>query len=85
MVALPRNLEVNVVRGGGAGTGSILSRAEAKKIVLKPDSEVPLTLFFDSKFTFKQGDALRLEIRDADTGEQFPGPEGITLHVARDL
>jgi len=85
MVALPRNLEVNVVRGGGAGTGSILSRAEAKKIVLKPDSEVPLTLFFDSKFTFKQGDVLRLEIRDADTGEQFPGPEGITLHVARDL
>jgi len=85
MVALPRNLEVNVVRLSGGTVGSILPRAEAKNVVLKPDAAVPLTLFFDSKFTLKQGDALRLEIRDADTGEQFPGPGGIALHVARDL
>lgn len=85
LVALPRNLEINVVRVVGANTSSVLPRAEAKKATLKPDAEVPVTLFFDSKFTFKQGDTLRLEIRDADTGEQFPGPEGIVFHVARDL
>jgi hypothetical protein len=85
LVALPRNLEINVVRIVGANTSSVLPRGEAKKATLKPDAEVPVTLFFDSKFTLKQGDKLRLEIRDADTGEQFPGPEGITLHVARDL
>jgi hypothetical protein len=85
MVALPRNLEVNVVRSGSAPASSILPRGEAKKVTLKAETEAPLTLFFDSKFTFKQGDTLRLEIRDADTGEQFPGPEGTTLHVARDL
>lgn len=85
LVALPRNLEINVLRAAGATTGSVLPRGEAKKATLKPDAEVPVTLFLDSKFIFKQGDNLRLEIRDADTGEQFPGPEGIVFHVARDL
>lgn len=85
MVMLPRNLDVNVVRVMGGAVTSILPRAESKKVTLKPDASVNLTLFFDSKFTFKQGDTLRLEIRDTDTGEQFPGPEGITLHIARDL
>ena len=85
VVTLPRNLEVNVVRTAGDSMGSILPRGEAKKVTLKPDAEVPLTLYFDSKFSFKQGDTLRLEIRDTDTGEHFPGPEGITLHVARNL
>lgn len=85
MVTLPRNLEVNVIRIVGGVAASILPRAEPKKVELTPAASVNLTLFFDSKFTLKQGDKLRLEIRDADTGEQFPGPEGITLHVARDL
>jgi len=85
LIALPRNLEINVVRASGAGADSVLPRGEVKKATLKPDAEVPVTLFFDSKFTFKQGDTLRLEIRDVDTGEQFPGPEGIVFHVARDL
>jgi hypothetical protein len=85
LVALPRKLLVNVVRVSEKPTVSVLPRGEPKTVELKPTGEVPVTLFFDSRFRFKQGDALRLDIRDADTGEQFPGPEGITLHVARDL
>jgi hypothetical protein len=85
VVTLPRNLEINVVLEAKDSPGSVLPRGEAKKVTLKPDAEVPLTLYFDSKFSFKEGDKLRLEIRDTDTGEHFPGPEGITLHVARNL
>lgn len=85
LVALPRKLLVNVLHASGQPMVSVLPRGEPKNVVLQPTGEVPVTLFFDSKFRFKEGDALRLDIRDADTGEQFPGPEGITLHVARDF
>jgi hypothetical protein len=85
LVALPRKLLVNVFFASGQPRVSVLQRGEPKNVALQPTGEVPVTLFFDSKFRFKQGDTLRLDIRDADTGEQFPGPEGITLHVARNL
>jgi len=85
LVALSRNLLVNVVRASEQPMVSVLPRGEPKSVELKPTGEMPVTLFFDSKFRFKKGNTLRLEIRDADTGELFPGPEGITLHVARDL
>jgi hypothetical protein len=85
LVALPRNLEVNVMSTSETPSLSVLPRGEPKSVTLQPTGEVPVTLFFDSKFRFKKGDTLRLDIRDADTSEQFPGPEGIVLHVARDL
>lgn len=85
LVALPRQLLVNVVRASEHPMVSVLPRGEPKRVELKPACDVPVTLFFDSKFRFKQGDALRLDIRDADTGEHFPGPDGITFRVARDL
>jgi hypothetical protein len=85
LVALPRSLELNVTRRQGANQISVTPRGEPKKTDLGTSGEATVTLFFDSKFTFKQGDELRLEIRDPETGEQFPGPGGIALHVARDL
>ena len=45
--------------------------------------ELAVTLFFDSKHTFKQGELLLLQIRDPETEEQFP-PGGITLRKHRE-
>lgn len=85
LVALARNLLVNVLRASEQPGVSVLPRNEPKSVKLEAAGEAPVTLFFDSKFHLKKGDTLRLEVRDADTGELFPGPEGIILHVARDL
>jgi len=85
LIALPRTLLANVLRASEQPTVSVLPRGEPKSVSLQPTGEATVTLFFDSKFRFKKGDKLRLDIRDADTGEVFPGPEGILLQVARDL
>ena len=85
LIALSRKLLVNVVRVSEQPMASVLPRGEPRAVELKPAGEVSVNLFFDSKFRFKEGDSLRLDVRDAETGEMFPGPDGITLRVARDL
>lgn len=83
--AMPRKLLLNVIRDGKEGAISVLPRGEPRTAELQASGELPLTLFFDSRFSFRKGDQLRLSISDADTGEHFPGPEGILLTASRDL
>jgi biotin operon repressor len=78
----PRELQLEVLR---AGDGSSVLSGKWKTVKLEPGGvEVALTLFFDSKHSFKTGDLLQLQIRDPETEEQFP-PGGIHLRIARDL
>jgi hypothetical protein len=83
--AMPRNLLLNVFKDGKEGAISVLPRGESKTAELQTTGELPVTLFFDSKFSVQKGDQLRLAISDADSGEQFPGPDGILLTATRDL
>jgi hypothetical protein len=46
--------------------------------------EQSVTLFFQTSQSFKKGELLELDIRDRDTGEQFP-PGGIKLTIGRDM
>jgi hypothetical protein len=83
--AMPRNLLLNVFKDAKEGPVSVLPRGESKAAQLQTTGELALTLFFDSKFSVQKGDQLRLSISDADSGEQFPGPEGILLTASRNL
>lgn len=83
--AMPRNLLLNVFKDCKEGPVSVLPRGESKTAELQTTGEHPVTLFFDSKFSVQKGDHLRLAISDADSGEQFPGPDGILLTATRDL
>jgi hypothetical protein len=83
VAAQPRNLEIDVTHG--KDRKSILPRGERKPVKLESSGEKAVTLFFDSKFALSEGDQVHLEVRDTDTGEQFPGPGGITLQVSRNL
>ncbi len=85
MAAMPRHLRLDVRTRTTAGGESVLSRGEPKTIELQTSGEVPVTLFFDSKFSIQQGEQLRLLISDPETGEAFPGPEGIVLTASRNL
>ena len=78
----PRDVQLDVSRAGR--TVSVLG-GKPKSLRLEPGvGEVTVTLFFDSKHSFKQGDLVLLQIRDPETEEQFP-PGGITLRIARDF
>jgi hypothetical protein len=78
----PRELEIDVQRPGEAG--SVLG-GKPKGVRIEPSGgEVVVTLFFDSKHTFKAGEMLLLQIRDPETEEQFP-PGGINLRIGRDF
>lgn len=83
--AMPRKLLLNVFRDQKDGPASVIPRGEPKTADLQTTGEVTVTLFFDSKFTVQKGEQLRLSISDADTGEQFPGPDGILLTASRNL
>jgi hypothetical protein len=83
--AMPRNLLLNVFKDAKEGPVSVMPRGESKAAQLQTTGELALTLFFDSKFSVQKGDQLRLSISDADSGEQFPGPEGILLTASRNL
>ncbi len=64
---------------------TILAIPKAKEVRLEAgDVEKKVTLFFHTAKSFKKGELLDLEIRDIDTGEQFP-PGGIKLSVGRDM
>ena len=64
---------------------SVLATLKAKEVRLEPgDSEKSVTLFFHTAKSFEKGELLDLDIRDVDTGEQFP-PGGIKLSAGRDM
>jgi hypothetical protein len=78
----PRDVQLDVFRTEEAL--SVLG-GKPKSVRIEPGAgEVAVTLFFDSKHSFEQGDLLLLQIRDPETDEQFP-PGGITLKIGRDF
>jgi biotin operon repressor len=78
----PRDLQLDVSRTGEVA--SVLG-GQRKSVRIEPGAgEVAVSLFVDSKHSFKQGDLLLLEIRDPETEEQFP-PGGITLRIGHDF
>ena len=79
-----RTLAVDVRRAADRSS-TVLATPEAKEVRLEPgDAEKRVTLFFHTAKSFLKGEVLDLDIRDTDTGEQFP-PGGITLSVGRDM
>lgn len=79
-----RTLELDVRRSGTAGA-SVLATPAPKQVQLDAaKAEQPVNLFFHSAQSFAKGELLELDIRDLDTGEQFP-PGGIKLTVGRDM
>ncbi len=73
------------VRRATDPSSTVLATPRAKEVRLEPgDAEKSVTVFFQTTKSFVQGEMLDLDIRDADTGEQFP-PGGIQLSVGRHL
>lgn len=63
----------------------VLASPQPKELVVEPGKgEQSVTLFFLTTQSFKKGELLELDIRDLDTGEQFP-PGGIKLTIGRDM
>ena len=63
----------------------VLATAGPKEVKVEPgDPEKAVTLFFHTAQAFKKTELLELDIRDVDTGEQFP-PGGIKLTIGRDM
>lgn len=82
-----RTLVIDVRRAtAGSDAGErVLATPQPKEVTVEPgDSEKPVTLFFHTAKSFKKGELLELDIRDIDTGEQFP-PGGIKLTIGRDM
>jgi hypothetical protein len=84
ITASPRNLILNVFQTEKKKL-SVLPKGEPKTIQLQASGEATMTLFFDSRFAIQKGGQLQLVVTDADTGEHFPGPEGIILTAARTI
>jgi hypothetical protein len=76
------------VRRQNVGTEAgerVLASPQPKELVVEPGKgEQSVTLFFQTTQSFKKGELLELDIRDLDTGEQFP-PGGIKLTIGRDM
>src|SRR5207249_8189397 len=82
--AAGRTLVLDVMRTEAHGRKSVLASAP-REIRLDPkEKEQTVTLFFHTAATFQKGELLDLDIRDVETGEQFP-PGGITLTIGRDM
>jgi len=80
-----RSITVDVVRTDAAGKRSSVLASDARSVRLEPeDKEQTVTLFFHTAMTFRKGELLELDMRDAETAEQFP-PGGIKLTVGRDM
>ena len=83
----PRTLALDVRRPatGADAVERVLATPEPKEVNVEPGApEKSVTLFFHTAKSFKQGELLELDIRDVDTGEQFP-PGGIKLTIGRDM
>lgn len=86
-VETARTLTVDVRRpGAGSQTGDrVLATPGPKEVKIVPgEPEKSVTLFFHTAQSFQKGELLELDIRDVDTGEQFP-PGGIKLTIGRDM
>jgi len=80
-----RSLTLDVIRTDAAGKRSSVLASATKEVRLAPeDKERAVTLFFHTAVTFRKGELLELDIKDAETTEQFP-PGGIKLTVGRDM
>lgn len=80
-----RTLSLDVRRRRPDGTVPSVLANKAKEVRIEPtDKESSVTLFFNTALSFSQGELLELDIRDAETSEQFP-PGGIKLTVGRDM
>jgi hypothetical protein len=82
-----RTLSLDVRRQNvGTEAGErVLASPQPKELVVEPGKgEQSVTLFFLTTQSFKKGELLELDIRDLDTGEQFP-PGGIKLTISRDM
>jgi hypothetical protein len=80
-----RSIIVDVFRVDAAGERSSVLASGVREVRLEPeDKEQTVTLFFHTARTFRKGELLDLDIRDAETTEQFP-PGGIKLTVGRDM
>jgi hypothetical protein len=79
-----RTLTLDVRRVAGSDKASVLASGP-KELRLEPqDKEQTVTLFFHTAASFNKGELLDLDIRDAETTEQFPSG-GIKLTVGRDM
>lgn len=85
-VELGRTLHLDVLRATPSGERkSVLATGRPKDVRIEGNSgEVTVNLFFHTAESFRRGDVLELDVRDADTFEQLP-PGGIKLTVGRDM
>jgi hypothetical protein len=83
-VEIGRNLLLDVLRSASGVRKSVLATGRPKDVRFEGDGDVTVNLFFHTAESFRRGDALELDVRDADTLEQFP-PGGIKLTVGRDM
>jgi hypothetical protein len=85
-VEIGRTLLLDVLRRTASGERkSVLATGRPKDVRIEGDSgDVTVSLFFHTAESFRRGDGLELDVRDADTLEQFP-PGGIKLTVGRDM
>ena len=83
---LGRTLRLDVLRIASTGERkSVLATGRPKDVRIDPRSgDVTVNLFFHTAESFRLGDTLVLDVRDADTLEQFPAG-GIKLTVGRDM
>lgn len=78
-------LEVRRLHPGNCEVKASVLATSAKEVRLEPgDPEQSVTLFFNTAASFTKGELLELDIRDAETAEQFP-PGGIKLTAGRDM
>ncbi|MBI2568442.1 MAG: PglZ domain-containing protein [Candidatus Schekmanbacteria bacterium] len=80
-----RTLALDVQRPDATRRGASVLATGPKELRVEPrGKEQAVTLFFHTAASFHKGELLDLDIRDADTMEQFP-PGGIKLTVGRDM
>lgn len=80
-----RTVALDVFRRNADGASVSVLAGSAAELRLEPsDKERSVTLFFHTALSFSKGELLDLDIRDAETTEQFP-PGGIKLTVGRDM
>jgi hypothetical protein len=84
-IEIGRTLLLDVLRTAPGERKSVLATGRPKDVRIEGDSgDVTVNLFFHTAESFRRGDTLELDVRDADTLEQFP-PGGIKLTVGRDM
>lgn len=81
-----RTLQLDVLRiTAGGERKTVLATGRPKEARIEANSgDVTVNLFFHTTESFRRGDTLVLDVRDADTLEQFPAG-GIKLTVGRDM